>query len=130
MTTTSATSAGTSTATLYMVNIDCPDPRALAAFYGSLLGWETTHSQDEYAMITNGETSIGFGKVEPYTPPSWPDSSGSKQFHLDLGVPDLAAAEQTCRDLGATVPDSQPGGDRWRVLLDPAGHPFCLTSGG
>jgi hypothetical protein len=22
----------------------------------------------------------------------------------------------------------QPGDGRWRVLLDPAGHPFCLTS--
>ncbi len=21
----------------------------------------------------------------------------------------------------------KPGGDRWRVLVDPAGHPFCLT---
>jgi hypothetical protein len=26
-------------------------------------------------------------------------------------------------------PDHQPGGDRWRVLLDPAGHPFCLVGG-
>jgi hypothetical protein len=24
------------------------------------------------------------------------------------------------------VPDEQPG-ETWRVLLDPAGHPFCLT---
>ena len=24
------------------------------------------------------------------------------------------------------VPDHQPG-ETWRVLLDPAGHPFCLT---
>ncbi|USY17364.1 hypothetical protein NE857_18635 [Nocardiopsis exhalans] len=29
--------------------------------------------------------------------------------------------------LGAHKPEEQPGGDRWRVLVDPAGHPFCLT---
>ncbi len=29
--------------------------------------------------------------------------------------------------LGARVPDEQPG-ETWRVLVDPGGHPFCLTS--
>nr|WP_239484602.1 VOC family protein [Streptomyces sp. CS081A] len=29
--------------------------------------------------------------------------------------------------LGATVPADQPRPDLWRVVLDPAGHPFCLT---
>jgi hypothetical protein len=28
---------------------------------------------------------------------------------------------------GATDVDRQPD-PRWRVLLDPAGHPFCLTT--
>ncbi|MGH3861423.1 hypothetical protein [Actinokineospora sp.] len=28
----------------------------------------------------------------------------------------------------STKPKDQPGGHRWRVLADPAGHPFCLTS--
>jgi catechol 2,3-dioxygenase-like lactoylglutathione lyase family enzyme len=113
------------TATLYMVNIDCPDPRALAAFYGDLLGWRTTHSEDAYAMITDGHTSIGFGRVQPFRGPAWPDPSGTKQFHLDLAVPDRDDAEQRAVRLGATRPEHQPG-EHWRVLLDPAGHPFCL----
>ncbi|PZG03552.1 hypothetical protein C1I95_33755 [Micromonospora craterilacus] len=29
--------------------------------------------------------------------------------------------------LGAAKPEHQPGGDRFRVLTDPAGHPFCLV---
>ncbi|MFI7667472.1 VOC family protein [Nocardia sp. NPDC049526] len=29
--------------------------------------------------------------------------------------------------LGATVPEHQPAGARARVVIDPAGHPFCLT---
>jgi predicted enzyme related to lactoylglutathione lyase len=115
-------------ARLLMVNIDCPDPHALVSFYGQLLGWDVAHDEDEYGMVTSGGTALGFGRVEHYTPPSWPDA-GAKQFHLDLAVDDLDAAEQRCRELGATVPDHQPG-DRWRVLLDPAGHLFCLTTGG
>jgi hypothetical protein len=31
-------------------------------------------------------------------------------------------------DLGATKPDHQPGGDTWVVLIDPEGHPFCVTA--
>ena len=33
---------------------------------------------------------------------------------------------RACVELGATLPDEQPG-ETWRVLLDPSGHPFCLT---
>ncbi|WP_307802408.1 VOC family protein [Cellulomonas fengjieae] len=29
--------------------------------------------------------------------------------------------------LGAQLADPQPD-ERWRVLLDPAGHPFCITT--
>jgi hypothetical protein len=52
-----------------------------------------------------------------------------QQFHLDLWVEDLDAAEKQALGLGAVRPDHQPGGDQWRVLLDPAGHPFCLAAG-
>ena len=39
----------------------------------------------------------------------------------------IAADEARCVALGAKVPEHQPG-ETWRVLLDPAGHPFCLTA--
>jgi catechol 2,3-dioxygenase-like lactoylglutathione lyase family enzyme len=114
-------------ASLTMVNLDCRDPRALAAFYAGILGWEVTYSEEEYAMISGTGTSIGFGRVEGYEPPVWPDAASPKRYHLDLQVDDLAGAEQACRELGAKVPDFQPGAERWHVLLDPAGHPFCLS---
>jgi hypothetical protein len=116
----------TAIATLAMVNLDCADPRALAAFYHGVLGWEVTASEDAYAMISDGTTGIGFGRVEGFTPPSWPDEDAAKRYHLDLYVDDLDKAEALCRELGAVRPDFQPGGDRWRVLLDVAGHPFCI----
>ncbi len=42
----------------------------------------------------------------------------------------LTAITLDCMEWGATKPEYQPGADRWRVLTDPAGHPFCLTAGG
>ncbi|MGA8114095.1 MAG: VOC family protein [Actinocatenispora sp.] len=128
MTTTPAARPGSTstTATLIMTNLDCPDPSALAGFYAAVLGWEITAQADEYAMIGDGHTSIGFGRVDGYTPPAWPDTDGGKRYHLDLYVDDLDRAEQSFGDLGATRPTFQPGGERWRVLLDPAGHPFCI----
>ena len=114
-------------ASLSMLNLDCHDPGAMAAFYAAILGWEVTYSDEEYAMITGGQTSIGFGRVAGFTPPDWPDIASAKRYHLDLQVDDLSRAETACCDLGANVPDFQPGGNRWRVLTDPAGHPFCLS---
>ncbi|MGA9311577.1 MAG: VOC family protein [Pseudonocardiaceae bacterium] len=32
--------------------------------------------------------------------------------------------------LGATSAEHQPRPGRWRVMLDPAGYPFCLSSMG
>ncbi|GHB67583.1 hypothetical protein GCM10010347_42100 [Streptomyces cirratus] len=32
-------------------------------------------------------------------------------------------------ELGAGKSDHQPHEDRWRVLTDPAGHPFCIVKG-
>ena len=68
-----------------------------------------------------------FGRVAGYEPPDWPDSAAPKRYHLDLHVADVADAVQRCLELGASKPDFQPGdGQRWTVLLDPAGHPFCV----
>jgi len=109
-----------------MVTLDCDDPRASAAFWSGLLGWDVAVAEDDYAMLSGPDHALGFGRVEGYQPPAWPNEGGTKQFHLDLAVDDLEQAERAAVALGATVADPQPG-DTWRVLLDPAGHPFCLT---
>ncbi len=114
--------------TMKMITLDCADVRPLAEFWSQLLGWDVLAVEDEYAMLKGPETAaLGFGRVPDYEPPSWPNDRGSKQFHLDLKTTDIDAAERRCVELGATVPDQQPG-ETWRVLLDPAGHPFCLTN--
>lgn len=51
------------------------------------------------------------------------------QMKLTAITLDCADPGALLRKLGATKPEAQPGGDRWRVFTDPAGHPFCLTKG-
>jgi predicted enzyme related to lactoylglutathione lyase len=59
--------------------------------------------------------------------PVWPAGPGDQQMmlHLDIEVDDLEAAVAHAVAAGAAVADFQPQQDV-RVLLDPAGHPFCL----
>lgn len=113
-------------ATLAMVTIDCADPAAEAAFWAAALGWQNSYSDENYGMVTKGDQRIGFGRVEGWQAPGWPNTSGTKQFHFDLAVDDLAEAEAKLLELGATKPSEQPSED-WVVLRDPDGHPFCLT---
>jgi predicted enzyme related to lactoylglutathione lyase len=105
--------------------LDCPDPRALATFYGALLDWPVK-ADDGWADIrADYGDCISFQKVEGYTPPQWPAQAVPQQMHLDVVVEDLDAAEVAVLELGATKHDHQPG-TTFRVFLDPAGHPFCL----
>ena len=110
---------------LYAVTIDAPDAKGLGAFYASLLGMEVAYEGPEGALITGNGKSVMFQQVETYQPPQWPDPAHPQQAHLDIIVDDLDAAQARALELGATVLDG--GGQRFRTLADPAGHPFDLT---
>jgi predicted enzyme related to lactoylglutathione lyase len=104
--------------------LDCPDPGALARFYGALLGWDVK-SEDGWAEIRTDDNCICFQQVKDYRAPNWPGQDVPQQMHLDVMVQDLDDGEKAVLELGATKPDHQPG-TTFRVFLDPAGHPFCL----
>ena len=59
--------------------------------------------------------------------PTWPAAPGQQQMmlHLDFEVTDLSGQTRRAIELGATLAEYQPQ-DNVCVLLDPAGHPFCL----
>lgn len=116
----------TPSVTIGMVTIDSADAARAGQFWAALTGWEVVASGEGYAMVSGGGYNLGFGTVPDYRPPAWPNEHGSKQFHLDLACADIAATQARAVELGATVVDPQPG-ETWRVLLDPDGHPFCLT---
>ena len=110
--------------------IDCPDPRALVAFYSEVTGRpiKDSHSPENWTGIQFGEIELAFQRVDDYRAPQWPDSEHPKQFHLDFEVDDVEAEQRRVLDLGATLEqdfiDSEGYG--WRVYTDPIGHPFCL----
>ncbi|MFF8477087.1 VOC family protein [Streptomyces sp. NPDC015414] len=111
------------------VTFDCGDPAEMARFYGESLGMSVLYSSDDFILLgREGSTGLGFNRLADYRPPTWPDPAQEKQAHIELGVDDLDIAEKHLLDLGATKPGFQPQPERWRVLLDPAGHPFCITT--
>jgi predicted enzyme related to lactoylglutathione lyase len=106
--------------------MDCPDPGVLARFYGELLGWNVK-ADDTWGEIRpeDGGNCICFQRVDDFKAPAWPGQDVPQQMHLDVVVDDLDAGEEAVLGLGATKHPHQPG-TRFRVFLDPAGHPFCL----
>ncbi|MEC3915967.1 VOC family protein [Nocardia sp. CDC160] len=108
------------------ISLDCDDPGLLARFYKDLLGGQMVWNNERSAGIRlpSGLTIIA-QKVTGYTPPPWP---GTSIVHLDLAAnADLDECEKRALRCGATQLSDQPD-PRWRVLLDPAGHPFCITT--
>jgi catechol 2,3-dioxygenase-like lactoylglutathione lyase family enzyme len=111
---------------LHHVVIDCPDPAALAGFYSELLGLPVTFTSADWVVIARDDTTSGiaFQLAPDHEPPQWPDPHHPQQFHLDVMVDDVEAAEPQVLELGARRLSSK---DDSHVYADPAGHPFCLV---
>jgi catechol 2,3-dioxygenase-like lactoylglutathione lyase family enzyme len=111
------------------VCIDCADAHEMADFYGRLLGWEVTSQEPNWVLMCDpdGGTGLSFQGEESYRAPEWPEtgSGRDKMIHLDMKVDDLDAAVAHAVASGARLAEHQPQ-ERVRVMLDPAGHPFCL----
>ena len=114
--------------------LDCADAEELAAFWCRLLGWhEVARDGSDWISIAGDDPSVWINvQAEPwYVPPVWPERPGEqhKQVHFELGVDDVEAAVAFAVSCGAAEAPHQPP-DRdpstLRVMLDPAGHPFCL----
>ncbi|WP_204835890.1 VOC family protein [Mycobacteroides salmoniphilum] len=123
------------------VTISAADPRKLAGFYHRLLGWTITAIEDQHPGEPDqagwaqlrapadlpGLTTINIEYERQFVRPTWPSQPGKQHItvHLDLPVADLDAAQQRAVEAGAVIADFQPQ-EGVRVLIDPAGHPFCL----
>lgn len=117
------------------------DPRALADLYERLLGWTMVAreeprpgfpAEDGWSMLRPPPQEPGLRGLsvqwEPdYEPPARPPVSGRQQMmaHLNIAVEDLDAAVAWATEAGAELAEHQPQA-AVRVMLDPAGHPFCL----
>ena len=109
--------------------IEAPDPSALARFYSELVGWPIGHEEPGTTILAppEGSVFVVFQEATDYRRPVWPPADGEQRpmMHFDFQVGDLDAGVQEAVALGATVVEHQPN-EQVRVLLDPAGHPFCL----
>jgi predicted enzyme related to lactoylglutathione lyase len=109
--------------------IEAPDPAALGRFYATLLGWPIGHEQPGTTIVAAPEGAIylAFQQATGYEKPVWPPVEGEQRpmVHFDFQVGDLDSAVADAIELGASVAAAQPN-DKVRVLIDPAGHPFCL----
>ena len=122
------------------VTIGAPAPRELAAFYARMLGWPIAVEEparpgyppeDGWAQMRPPAGQIGprlnFEYEAEYTRPVWPSEPGQQHttIHLDIAVEDLSAAVTWAIEAGAALAEYQPQ-EHVRVMIDPAGHPFCL----
>lgn len=115
--------------TVWSVVLDSRDANALSRFYLAMLGWGIRSDEPGWVTIRPGAGAgyMAFQTNDTYLPPTWPAGLEHQQMqmHLDIEVRDLPGAVEDALALGATQADFQPQVDV-RVLLDPAGHPFCL----
>ena len=130
--------------------IGCGDAWELAEFYAALLGWKVVDRSEKdpggWALVKSpdGGQKLEFQREEPFVPTVWPTVAGEQQMgmHLDIAVDGLAPMGEMeqrrkqffeevdrAKSLGARVADHQPQPERVLVMLDPAGHPFCLFPG-
>ena len=112
------------------------DPQVLGAFYARLLGWTVVENGPDWVTVEApvGESiharhGLSFQREQHWVRPVWPAEPDKQQMtmHLDFGVDDLKAAVAWAIDLGATQAGFQPQ-EHVRVMIDPAGHPFCLCA--
>jgi len=118
------------TKTWFGVVLDAPLASDLAHFYQRLLGWTLFKDNPDWATLAPSESAgynLAFQTEPNYVRPVWPSEPGEAlmMVHLDIEVDDLDEGVAHAVSVGAEVAALQPQADV-RVMLDPAGHPFCL----
>lgn len=112
------------------IAFDCPNANELADFYVKISGWEKEISGNEFAALRTPQgILLVFQTVDNYIPPVWPWQDGKQQqmAHIDFKVDSFSEAEKLAMENGAKKAEVQYY-DTSTVMLDPAGHPFCLST--
>ena len=109
------------------ISLDCAEPAPLGEFWKELLGGEIAFARDDISVVKLDGLLLTAMRVDGYVPPTWPTGPVAKQAHIDVAVDDLDDAVKRAVSLGAVVAIDQPDPPSHRVMIDPAGHPFCLS---
>ena len=116
--------------------LDCANPLELAKFYSKITGLKVQPFDEGETAETcewlelwdeNDRTKMAFQKIDNYRVPTWPTGDLPQQAHMDFHAKDLDIAEGEILAIGGRKADHQVRPHRFRVYLDPAGHPFCIV---
>ncbi len=109
------------------IAVDAVQPRVVADFWCSVLGWQVVEEDDGVISIAPADGSWPTIDVAPV-----PENKTVKnRLHLDLRADGIPTGDEIERllDLGARRADVGQGADAtWVVLSDPEGNEFCLLS--
>lgn len=115
------------------LGVDCADPRALAAFWCAVLGYEVLDDEDaDFVSIGPAPAPDARGPVVPTILfARVPEGKVVKnRLHLDVNPSDREQADEVVRllALGARRVDVGQGEVSWVVLADPEGNEFCVLA--
>ena len=119
---------------LSSVVIDSNNADKLSEFYKQLLNWDKKvydHGENgiwvSLSKKADSTTRLVFQQVDNYTKPTWSKEANrmNQKIHLDFYSDDVEKDVKRAIGLGATLSETQTGD--WIVLVDPAGHPFCIV---
>lgn len=108
------------------MTVDSLDPELMAAFWAALLGTSVRGRWEQYVGLhpVAGQPALVFQRVAA-------KAAGKSALHLDLHVDDEEQLEQVVQqalELGARLVDRVVQlGERWVVMADPEGNPFCVV---
>lgn len=113
---------------LGVMALDCPDALELADFYHSIIGGDLVPGDEsDWVELHTPTGRLAFQQIDDHRTPTWPGGDVPQQGHIDIDVVNLDGAEAAVLRLGAEKAATQPNPDQFRVMIDPAGHPFCLV---
>jgi hypothetical protein len=99
----------------------------MAEFWTAMLGGDVAFTNGTNIVIRPPWVWLCMMQVANCVPPTWPDEDIPEQIHFDLASEDLESAVVDAERLGARRASKQPEPGEGRVMLGPAGHPFCHT---
>ncbi len=115
------------------INIDCHDPRRLAAFWCAVLGYSVIDESEEWIEIAGASVAPEEVRRAPVPPtlvfvPVPEAKSMKNRLHIDVSPVDCSRDEEVERilGLGARHVDIGQGEQSWVVLADPEGNEFCV----
>ena len=115
--------------------MDSNNSEELSGFYQKLLGWKLERQffdGEKWIVVKSADgegTPLVFQEIEDYKRPKWPSDDGLQQqmLHLDFYVKadDFDNEVEHAVSCGAILSGIQLS-ESWKVMIDPAGHPFCI----